>query len=131
VDVRARTFLGELVCGELDLAGASEAASPGIDEPAAREAEPANDPTLALDASGPSIASGRSVPLRVRIDAPGRFALELWSVAGRRLASVALEGPLDRTVEVQAPRTLTPGIYWARLSATTGETVVRRVVVAR
>jgi hypothetical protein len=131
VDVRARTSVGELVCGELDLSGAGETISPGIEEPAAPGAGRANQPTLALDAGGAGLPSGRSVPLRVRIDAPGRFALELWSVGGRRLASVALEGPLDHTVDVRPPRGLAPGIYWARLTGTAGETVVRRVVVGR
>lgn len=131
VNVSGQTKFGDPVCGTLELDGAL---TPGrMTEDPGLGTEGAKTPAKTTDAIALHALLGEAsrsrIQLRVRIPSPGAYALELWSVQGRRVASTSLEGPIDQVVAIRPASRLAPGIYWARLSgAAPGPTL--RVVLA-
>jgi hypothetical protein len=79
------------------------------------------------------VSGGRNLSFLLSFGAPGRASLDLYDVAGRRVAALweaQVLGPGTRNVRLEASRAIAPGLYTAVLSQN-GATVNRRVVVPR
>jgi hypothetical protein len=76
----------------------------------------------------PRLVAGRGLPGRalvhVTLPAAGPATLELLDVAGRRLASTRLQGPLEDHAE-SLGNAAPPGLYFVRLRTATGEASTR------
>ena len=101
------------------------------DNPTAIGDEPVRFTPFTLDAPVPNPASGL-VKFRYSLDAPGAADLEIYDVAGRRVAPVFSGQWVQAgsgSVEFDASN-LASGVYFLRLS-TGGKSVARKIVVAR
>jgi hypothetical protein len=83
---------------------------------------------FSLDGLRPNPANGRDASIHFSLAVAGETRLELFDMAGRRVWTQRSRlGPGEH--EARVDRTLTPGLYWVRLSHPAGLRSVRVAVL--
>ena len=92
----------------------------------------ANDGAATLELRARPARPGSALVVDVSSLQPSPARLELFTVAGQRIASreIAQLGPEWRSVSLPAPRELAPGVYLVRLTAL-GQSLSVKAVVLR
>jgi hypothetical protein len=113
--------------GAFRIATAPDDTTGGAPGPGCCNAVPA--PELVLQHSNPAPRS-QMLQLAIEVDRPGSVQLELFDIAGRRVAHLPSAGVVAGTNVVQLPiGAVPPGLYLIRASWDQGPDVRRRVVV--
>jgi hypothetical protein len=115
--------------GAFRTATAPDDTTSGVPGPECCGAAPVPAPALALQLSNPA-PRAQMLQLAIAVDRPGSVELQLFDVAGRRVAHRPAAGVVAGTSVVQLPiGALPPGVYLIRASWDRGPAVTRRVVV--
>jgi hypothetical protein len=115
-------------CEELPGSGRCKTFDIPVLLPATLGVGPGHTPVFSLDGLRPNPANGRDASIHFSLAVAGETRLELIDMAGRRVwAQNSRLGPGEH--EARVDRTLTPGVYWVRLSHPAGNRSVRVAVL--